>query len=66
MASKDFSCQTCGERFETGVELEEHRRSKHSQYGCEICGQVFETEKELERHNLGMHPERPLAPKDSQ
>jgi transcription elongation factor Elf1 len=64
MAENQFTCKTCGETFETGVELEEHNRMMHSQYKCEICGQTFDTEKELEAHNLAMHPERPLAPKN--
>lgn len=63
MTQFEYTCQTCGESFETGVELEEHNRKRHSQYKCEICEQIFDSEKELETHNLAMHPERPLTPK---
>lgn len=64
MAQFKFTCQTCGESFETGTELEEHKRSRHSQYQCEICEQTFDSQKELQAHNLAMHPERPFSPKD--
>jgi DNA-directed RNA polymerase subunit RPC12/RpoP len=63
MAQYEYTCQTCGETFETGVELEEHNRMVHSQYKCEICGQTFGSESELETHNLVMHPERQGTPK---
>lgn len=64
MTQFDYTCQSCGESFETGVELEEHKRAQHSQYQCDICEQTFDSEKELQAHNLVMHPERPFSPKN--
>jgi DNA-directed RNA polymerase subunit RPC12/RpoP len=65
MAQNQYTCDTCGEAFDTREELQKHERMMHSQYKCEVCGQTFDSEGELEAHNLAMHPERQITPRSS-
>ena len=58
MAQNQYTCEACGEMFNTQAELERHNRAAHSRYRCEACGASFDSQSELDAHNRNMHPEK--------
>ena len=55
---KIFECNVCQKQYPSKVNLDRHKRIKHSQYPntCSGCGLHFESDTELKVHKLEKHP----------
>ncbi|NKE70720.1 C2H2-type zinc finger protein [Candidatus Manganitrophus noduliformans] len=52
---EELQCEICKMKFQTQVDLIDHREMIHSKFECPTCGAEFKSEKQLKAHEKKEH-----------